>query len=78
MKELKATVKLFDKDSDINEARKYMGKPILCFTGGNNEKDFTIMSIKTLRTITLYEDDFSFNMDDLSNYDKFAVIELNK
>jgi len=75
MKELKATVKLFDKDSDINEARKYMGKPILCIEG--DTLDLENMSVEILVSISIYEDTISFNTEE-NDYDKFAIIEIKK
>lgn len=46
MKELKATIKIFDEKSDINEVRKYIGKPIFCIAGDNI--DLEIMSVEIL------------------------------
>lgn len=76
MKELKATIKIFDEKSDINEARKYIGKPIFCIAGDNI--DLEIMSVETLSSISIYEDTISFNTAEEDEYDKFAIVEVKK
>jgi len=76
MKELKATIKIFDEKSDIDEVRKYIGKPIFCIAGDNI--DLEIMSVETLGSISIYEDTISFNTAEEDEYDKFAVIEIKK
>jgi len=75
MKELKATVKIFDEESDIKEARKFIGKPILCIVGDNI--DLSVMGIEILRSISIYENSISFTTEE-DEYDKFAIIEIKK
>ena len=75
MKELKATVKIFDEESDIKEARKFIGKPILCIEG--DTLDLENMSVEILVSISIYEDIISFNTEE-NDYDRFAVIEIKK
>lgn len=76
MKELKATIKIFDEKSDIDEVRKYIGKPIFCIAGDNI--DLEIMSVEILGSISIYEDTISFNTAEEDEYDKFAIIEVKK
>lgn len=75
MKELKATIKVFDEESDIYEVRKYIGKPILCIEG--DTIDLENMSVEILDSISIYENSIIFTTEE-NDYDKFAVIEIKK
>lgn len=75
MKELKATIKVFDEESDIYEVRKYIRKPILCIEG--DTIDLENMSVEILDSISIYGDTISFNTTEEDEYDKFAIIEID-
>lgn len=79
MKELKATIKIFDKESDINEIRKYIGKNIMIFQEPSEGIPISMndFEIETLNSVSVFEDYISFETDH-SNCDKFAIIEIKK
>lgn len=78
MKELKATIKIFDEKSDINEIRKYIGKNIMIFQEPPEGIPISMndFEIETLNSVSVFEDSVSFETDH-SNCDKFAIIEID-
>lgn len=74
MKELKATVKIFDEKSDINEVRKHVGRSVIPIMGDNLNLEGAI--IEELNSISVYENSVGFCIDD-DEYDKFAIIEID-